>query len=338
MRKFGILGLALLGVAAIGVSTRSLNTVDAANEFLASLDRTQHRDAVKQTDDDYRTRWRYTPASRQGVSWKSMTADQEEKATALLRSVLSDVGMKKAGVVRELEQVLGEIERNPRGRDHEQYFFTFFGTPSKTREWAWRYEGHHISLNFAYKGSKLVASTPQFFGSNPAEVMSGPKKGLRMLPKEQDVALRFLASLSDGQRSKAVLSQRAPRDIFTGESRTAERQSNEGLKYREMTGEQQKALQNLIRVHAEAQRSDEANRRMGQLAAVGFESIVFAWMGGAKPGEGHYYRIQGPTFLIEYDNIQNNANHVHAVWRDFDGDFGRDVLGDHYASSPHHGN
>lgn len=334
MRKFWTIGLALLGVAAIGVSTRALDTVDAANEFLASLDRTQHRDAVKQMDDDYRTHWRYTPAQRQGVSWKSMSTDQEQKATALLRSVLSDVGMKKAGVVRELEQVLGEIERNPRGRDHEQYFFTFFGTPSKSGEWAWRYEGHHISLNFSYKGSKLVASTPQFFGSNPAEVLSGPKKGLRMLPKEQDFALRFLASLSDGQRSMAVLSQRAPRDIFTRESRTAERQSEEGLKYSDMTGEQQKALKDLIRVHAEAQRPDEVDRRMREIASAKLDNIVFAWMGDADAG--HYYRIQGSTFIIEYDNIQNNANHIHAVWRDFEGDFGADLLAEHHLSAHRH--
>ncbi|MCH7944831.1 MAG: DUF3500 domain-containing protein [Armatimonadetes bacterium] len=335
MRNSAALGLALLGVSTIAVSPQRPDTVSAANDFLASLDRTQHRAAVKQVDDDYRTLWRFTPARRQGVSWKGMTSEQEQKATALLRSVLSDVGMKKAGLVRELEQVLAEIERNPR-RDHEQYFFTFFGTPSDSRTWAWRYEGHHISLNFAYKGTTLVASTPQFFGSNPAEVKSGPKKGMRALAKEQDQAFAFVNSLSDGQRSKAVVSVRAPRDIFTGENRTAQRQGDEGLRYGDMTGAQQKALMRLVRVHAEAQRGDEVARRLGKIASVGHEGIVFAWMGGIEPGQGHYYRVQGLTFLIEYDNIQNSANHIHAVWRDFDGDFGRDVLAEHYATSAHH--
>lgn len=312
------------------------DTVSAAQDFLSSLDKTQHRAAVKQVDDDYRTLWRFTPAQRQGVSWKGMTSEQEKKATALLRSVLSDVGIKKAGLVRELEQVLGELSGNTRFRDPEAYYFTFFGTPSDTRPWAWRYEGHHISLNFTYKGTKLIASTPQFFGSNPAEVKSGTKKGLRMLSVEQDLAFDFVSLLSDGQRSKAVLSTRAPRDIFTGEKRTAQRQGDEGLRYGDMTGAQQRELMRLVRVHAEAQRGDEAARRMGQIAAVGHEGIVFAWMGGLEPAQGHYYRIQGPTFLIEYDNIQNSANHIHAVWRDFEGDFGRDVLAEHYATSAHH--
>ncbi|MCH8977704.1 MAG: DUF3500 domain-containing protein [Armatimonadetes bacterium] len=335
MRNSVALGLALLGVSTIAVSPQSPDTVGAANEFLASLDRTQHRAAVKQADDDYRTLWKYTPAQRQGVSWKSMTGEQQKNAATLLQSVLSDVGMKKAGLVRELEQVLGEIERNPR-RDHEQYFFTFFGVPSSTDEWAWRYEGHHVSLNFTYKGTTLVASTPQFFGANPAEVKSGPKKGMRALSKEQDLAFAFVNSLGEDQRSKAVLSPRAPRDIFTGENRTAQRQSEEGLKYGDMTAAQQKALMHLVWIHAEAQRGEEAARRIGQIAVSGFDEIVFAWMGGMEPGQGHYYRIQGPKFLIEYDNIQNGANHIHAVWRDFDGDFGRDVLAEHYATSTHH--
>ena len=336
MRKFGVMVLALLGVATIAVNPQRPDSVGAASQFLSSLDRTQLRDAVKQTDDDYRTRWRYTPAQRQGVSWKTMTKGQKLNATALLKSVLSDGGMMKASQVRDLEQVLADAERNPTRRDSEQYFFTFFGTPSKTDEWAWRYEGHHVSLSFSYKGSKLIGSTPQFFGSNPAEVKSGPKKGLRMLSKEQDMALAFVNSLDKDRKAKAVISGTAPRDIFTGESRTAQRQSDDGLRYGDMTGAQQKALQRLISIHAEAQRWEEAARRMGQIAAVGHEGIVFAWMGGTKAGEGHYYRIQGLTFLIEYDNIQNNANHVHAVWRDFESDFGRDVLAEHYEYSPHH--
>ena len=329
-----IAALAAVGIVGVGQQKRE-STVEAANGFLASLDRTQHRAAIKPAGDDYRTRWRFTPAQRQGVSWKGMTSEQDRKATALLQSVLSDVGMKKAGLVRELEQVLAEQSGNARFRDHEQYFFTFFGSPSQSEEWAWRYEGHHISLNFTFKGSKLVASTPQFFGSNPATVKSGPKKGMRALSKEQDLAFAFVNSLSEDQRSKAVLAPRAPRDIFTGENRKAQRQGERGLRYEDMTRDQQKALMQLVLVHAEAQHGDEIARRTRQIAVAGHERIVFAWMGGMQPGQGHYYRIQGQQFLIEYDNIQNSANHIHAVWRDFEGDFGRDVLAEHYATGAH---
>ena len=336
MRRHLILVLVLLGVASIADGPKQKDTVTSANGFLASLDRTQHRDAVKPFDDDYRTLWRYTPAQRQGVTWKSMTSDQEQKALDLLRSVLSDVGIQKVGNVRELEGVLAEIERNPNYRDKDAYYFTFFGTPSKTEEWAWRYEGHHVSLNFAYKGNKLVASTPQFFGSNPAEVRSGDKKGLRMQSKEQDLAFELLGSLSESQKGKAILTAHVPGDIFTGESREAQRQSDEGVKYSELNKDQQRTMISLIKVHAEAQKPEESNRRMSDMRAEGLDDVRFAWIGSEKPGAGHYYRIQGKSFVIEYDNTQNGANHIHAVWRDFDSDFGRDMLRDHYTTSDHH--
>lgn len=335
MAQFGAVGLALLGVATIAVTRQEPGTVESATQFLASLDRTQHRAAVMTVDDDYRTLWRFIPAQRQGVSWKGMTDEQEEKAMALLRSVLSEVGIKKTEVARELQRHLAEVEDNPTFRDHELYYFTFFGTPSETEEWGWRYDGHHLSLNFAYNGRTLVASTPQFFGALPAEIESGPREGLRMLPKEQDLGFAFLDSLTDEQRSKAIVSERAPFDMYTFQSRKVDRQKDEGIRYTDLTSDQQKSLLGLIRAHAESQRDDEAARRMGQIASVGHESVHFVWRGATSPGRPHYYRILGPTFLIEFDNAQTNANHIHTVWRDYEGDFGRDVLAEHHAAFDH---
>jgi hypothetical protein len=284
-----------------------------------------------QLQDEDRTFWQYVPAQRKGVAWKDLSPDQTTKANALLRASLSDLGVQRVETVRKVESVLAEVERNPRGRDKDNYLFTFYGEPGETTDWAWRYEGHHVSLNFTYRGAKLVASTPQFFGSNPAEVKDGPEKGTRMLAKEEDMAFALLASLSDDQRKKAVLESTAPGDIFTSMSRKAGKLDDRGIKFAELTKPQQQALVALVRQNALAQKPEEAERRMAKLEKAGLDHLVFAWMGGDHPGVGHYWRIQGPTFVIEFDNTQNNANHIHLVWRDFEGDFGRDVLGEHYA-------
>ena len=214
-----ILLLPLVAVAMVG-DERAPDAVASATAFLASLDKDQHRSAVKTFDDDYRTFWRYTPATRQGIAWKDMTADQTAKAVALLKSCLSDLGYQRTQTVREVEAVLGQMENN-RGRDRDNYLFTFFGAPSESEVWAWRYEGHHVSLNFTYRGSKLVSSTPQFFGSNPAEVPSGEQKGLRVLAKEEDLGIALLASLTPEQRKAAIVADQAPSEIATAESRVA---------------------------------------------------------------------------------------------------------------------
>lgn len=285
-------------------------------------------------DDRYRTVWRYTPANRRGIPWKGMSEDQAVKARALLKSILSDVGYQRTQDVRTIEQILSRIENNS-WRDKDNYFVTFFGQPSASEPWGWRYEGHHISLNFTYHGDKLVASTPQFFGSNPAEVRDGDRKGMRMLAREEDLGIAFLASLTDEQRAIAVVGDRAPYDIFTREDPVVAKPAASGIRYTQLTESQKKALIDLIRANAEAQGAGEVKRRMDAIERAGHDEIAFAWMGALDRSGGHYYRIQGPTFLIEFDNTEHRANHIHVVWRDFEGDFGRDVLKDHYDNHKH---
>jgi hypothetical protein len=307
----------------------------AAESFLRSLDADLRARAVLPFDDDYRYVWNYTPVSRRGVAWGQMNSEQQKAAMGLLRAALGDRGLQKAEAIRALEDVLAELERNPTRRDPKLFTFTFFGEPSASAFWGWRYEGHHLSLNFAYEGERLVSSTPQFLGAHPAEVRDGPQKGARALAEEEDRGFALLRSLTEEQRKKAVIGDVAPRDIMTTNTRTAAIEGRQGLAHREMTPDQREALALLVRTYAEVQAPEEAARRLAAIEKEGWGEIVFAWMGSLEPGQGHYYRIQGGTFLIEYDNTQNRANHIHSVWRDFKGDFGRDTLAQHYAKAPH---
>lgn len=326
---------AMLPVVALAVGGDQLRPVPsaAAKAFLASLDRDQHRQTVLPFEDDYRTLWRYTPQTRRGLAWSAMTPEQTQLAHELIRATLSDMGYHRTQAVRTIEQVLSGIENNPR-RDKDNYVFTFFGAPSETAKWGWRYEGHHVSLNFTYEGNKLVSSTPQFFGSNPAEVPSGDHKGTRILAKEEDLAIALLATLSDEQKKKAVLAESAPSEIFSAENRTAAKQDG-GIAFTALNYDQQVRLRELVTVNAAVQATEEAVRRLIAIEKAGWDRVVFAWMGAPDRSAAHYYRIQGPTFLIEFDNSQNRANHIHLVWRDFEGDFGRDVLKEHYDQHRH---
>lgn len=312
---------------AVGQLSKKPPQFALATAFLKSLTSEQRAQAQKSYDDDYRTHWQYVPATRQGINFSAMTPAQGAMALDLLKSALSDAGYKRTEVIKSLEIVLYGMENGNKGRDPLLYTFTFFGDPSYSGRWAWRYEGHHVSLNFTYKDGVLVSSTPQFFGSNPAEVRDGVQKGLRALSHEEDLGFKMLNSLSAAQQAEAVLPNRAPGDIVTSSSRKAAIQDDKGIGFKKLDSAQRAALLKLLYVYVDAQASPEAKRRWSR---VDKDSLVFAWMGGTKPGEPHYYRIQGSKFLVEFDNTQNSANHVHSVWRDFDGDFGADVLAEHY--------
>ena len=291
-------------------------------------------------DSDERFNWHFVPRERQGLSLKAMNPAQRDAAIDLLRAGLSARGYSKAETIRSLEIVLHALEGTAR-RDPDQYYFTIFGEPGSDR-WGWRYEGHHISQNWTIVNGTAAATTPAFFGANPAEVLqqvpNGPAKGTRALAAEEDLARDLLASLTEAQRRDAILSEEAPGDIITGNSRKAAIQENRGLAAQSMTPEQRTLLIALIEEHASSQPGALAEGRLARVRRDGLGGIRFAWMGSTRrgPGQGHYYRIQGASFLIEYDNVQTNANHQHVVWRDFDGDFGADVLALHHAGDPGH--
>jgi hypothetical protein len=213
------------------------------------------------------------------------------------------------------------------------YYLSIFGEPG-SKAWGWRWEGHHLAQNFTIADGKVVAATPNFFASNPGEVRQGPRAGLRVLAGEEDVARRLVQSLDEAQKAKAVTGDKAPEDILTAAETKVGPLGGEGIAYGDLNPEQQKNLKELMEVYIRRVKPDVADDELAAIEKTGLDKIVFAWLGGIQKGDPHYYRVQGPTFLLEYANTQNGANHVHAVWRDFEGDFGRDLLREHYQA--HH--
>lgn len=335
----GILfGIAAVAAVAVSLSQKQTEPKmhEAAQKFLATLDSALAAKVRHPFNSEERLNWFFVPRERKGVTFKELNPTQNEAALTLLRVSLSQKGFEKVETIRQLENVLREIEKGGGPvRDPGLYYLTVFGEPSTKEPWGWRYEGHHISLNWTMVGGKVIASSPQFLGSNPGEVREGPMKGTRVLAVEEDLGRSLIKSLSETQRAEAVLNANAPSDILTGNQRVAAIQEDKGIAYKSLTKEQQGLLLTLIQEHANVQRPELAKGRLDALRKAGLDTIKFAWMGGTERGQGHYYRIQGKTFLIEFDNTQNNANHVHTVWRDFKGDFGRDFLEEHYKDFPH---
>ena len=311
----------------------SAEMVSATNDFIASLNERQKSSALFAFDDAERSNWFFTPVDRKGVPLKAMDEAQRAAARRLLQVFLSAEGFAKAEDVRSLESVLAEIEVNGRfDRDPELYFFSIFGQPGMDSPWGLRYEGHHLALNWTFAGGAGIASTPQFLGSNPAEVRSGGRSGTRVLHREEDLARELVTSLSAEQQSAAIREVAVPRDILTGNEQHVEPLDDLGVAWEDLTAAQQDKLMELVREVAIVQAAPLARARLENIEQAGREGIRFLWIGGMELGAAHYYRVQGPTFLIEYDNTQNNANHIHLAWRDFEGDFGRDLIRMHYES------
>jgi hypothetical protein len=272
-----------------------------------------------------------------------MTEPQRKLAHDLMKAGLSQRGYLTATSIMDLETVLKALEaaeraaaaQPPRGtpleRDPEKYFFSIFGTPSAKDTWGWRVEGHHVSLHFTVVNGALVASSPSFFGSNPAEVREGPKKGLRILADQEDTARALLTALDEKQRAKALIQGVALNEIVTTNKVDISPLSPVGLTADAMTPPQREMLMKVIDTYTSKMADDIAADRTAKLRKAGLEKIAFAWAGDAERGKKHYYRIQGPSFLIEHDNSQNDGNHIHSIWRDFNGDFGRDLLREHIA-------
>jgi hypothetical protein len=342
MRRAAI-SAAIVMTAAIGsivyASQRSAAAMStAAAQWLASLTPDQREKAAFAFDSEERLRWHFIPNesfARKGLTIKEMSEPQRTLAHALIKTGLSARGYLTATAIMELETVLRAMEHGERARDHEAYFLSVFGTPGDRRAWGWRFEGHHLSIRFDVVGARTTASSPAFFGANPAEVREGPQKGLRVLGAEEDAGRALLDALDDGQRKVAIIQTDAPDEIVTSNALKVDPLAPIGLKASAMTPDQRQKLSQLIDVYAGLMAADVAAERMERLRKAGLENIAFAWAGETARGRKHYYRLQGPTFLVEYDNAQNDGNHIHTVWRDFDGDFGRDLLREHLAAHPH---
>ena len=350
--KKSVLFAILLAAAALAAATYNRFTAPAAlsssaKTFLESLTPEQRAKATMPFEgaagDEY-TFWNYIPTEdvaqrfkrpRRGVGLMEMSAPQKHLAHALLSAGLSQRGYMKATSIMSLDDILREMEGDTTGRrNSDKYFFSVFGEPSDTNPWGFRMEGHHLSLHFTIVNGKISGS-PTFFGTNPAEVRQGPRKGLRVLGAEEDLARDLLAALDPGQVKTAVVDAKAPADMLTAAERKAVLTGQpSGLSAAKMNPKQRALLHALLEEYARNLPDEVASVRMKQIKDAG-TNLNFAWAGSTERNQGHYYRVQGTAFLVEYDNTQNNANHIHSVWRDMTGDFGADLLAAHYKASAH---
>jgi len=333
-----VLGLlvALCG-AAIAQQRSAPSMATAATNFLASLTPEQRQRATFAFDSGERMRWHFVPQfERNGLQIREMTEPQRKLAHELLKTGLSARGYTTYTQIMQLENILKAVEKGSGPtRDPEGYRFSVFGTPAAKGTWGWRVEFHHVSLHFDVVNGTAISSTPSFAGANPAEVKDGPQKGQRTLGTLEDTARALVTALDESQRKTAIFTNVALNDIVTGNDLDIKPLSPDGIKGSAMTAAQRDLLMKILDAYAGLMAPDIAADRMAKVKKAGIENIGFAWAGSIERGQKHYYRMQGPTFLIEFDNTQNDGNHVHSVWRDFNGDFGRDLLREHLKSSTH---
>jgi len=315
--------------------TTATDLTAAAGRLLAALSPNQR----KQVQMDYavpgRSGWHFIPkANRKGLSLRDMNAHQQKLALELLQTALSQSGYTKATIIMQLEKILATFEGKSSGRRHTRdplrYYITIFGHPRAIDRWGLSFEGHHLSLNFVVEGDRIAASTPQFLGANPANVkgnyIAEVKKGTRVLRKEETLAFDLLHALSEDQKKMAIVATKAPAEIRHPGNPQPPQSESEGLAAMDMTEKQQTILRQLLEEYLSTMSHDIASARRQRLNEAGFENIYFAWAGATKPHVGHYYRIQGPTLIVEFVNTQpdsagNPANHIHCVWRNPSGDF-----------------
>ncbi len=306
----------------------------SAQEFLETLTPEQRRMALMGYDAPQRVDWHFIPkAERKGVQIRDMNDQQREAAHALLESVLSEVGYEKANDIMELESLLHELEggQGRFARDPIRYYFTLFGNVAEDERWGLSIEGHHLSLNFVLEGGEIVSSTPQVLCANPALVKNenetGIEVGTRVLELEETLAFDLVNSLSDAQRETGVIDDEAPREVRAAGEAQPPSEPAAGISASDLNEDQTELLQKLVRVYCFTMPYEVAEARLVAINEAGFDNVHFAWAGAREPEIGHYYRVQGPTFLIEFVNTQpdaagNPANHIHTIWRDMGGDFG----------------
>jgi hypothetical protein len=254
----------------------------------------------------------------------------------MMETAYSDRGYKTALQIVELETILGEweaIQKTPSQweRSPDRYWFSVFGTPGSKEPWGFRAGGHHIGLTATIINGELVTTNPLFFGANPAEVRHGEHKGLRTLATEEDLARDLLGSLDADQKKVAIVDPVAPTDILTKTYRVVDPNGTPtGIRFADLGDGQREKLVQLVRHYVTRSNETVATNYWSHIESVGFDRWSFAWAGPEARGEGHYYAVQAPNFVVEYDNTQNGANHIHSVLRDYADDWGEDLLAAHY--------
>lgn len=329
------LGLGLVCLSPARAHDAGTQMSAIAKTLVSALAPEQKSRACFDFADAERENWHFVPRERKGLPLKDMTPQQRLLAHALLNTGLGFRGAAKAVTIMSLEEVLFQIEGADEAkraaarvrRDPENYFVSLFGEPVDKGVWGWRVEGHHLALNFTIKDGQLLRASPSFMGSNPGEIREGALAGLRVLAAEEELGRKLVQSLTPEQLKTATIADKAPKDILTGAEKKVAALEPAGIADHALSLEQRAMLTRLIDEYLERMRPEIAAETRAEIKSNG--AVYFGWAGGTERGQPHYYRVQGKTFLIEYDNTQGGANHVHSVWRSFDGDFGRDLLGEH---------
>ena len=341
-RLCGVLSLALFaGLGADWAAERNVAAMaESANRFLSTLTAEQRAKAAFPFEAEDRLRFHFIPPEtfeRQGVTIKEMSPEQRRRAHELLASGLSARGHMTAMQIMEAEGILATLEGPDRqfARDGEAYYVSVFGTPSRDGTWGWRWEGHHLSLHFTVVDGDMSVSTPTFLSASPAEIPSGPKKGMRPLARQEDAGRALLSSLDLAQRGVAIIDEVAPTNILSAMEPEVGPLASEGIRSSALNEVQRALLLDIVEAYTSVMAPEIAELRWEEIREAGTNDITFAWAGGTLRGEVAYFRVQGPTFLIEFDNTQRDPNHVHSGWRDFDGDLGRDLLREHVGALPH---
>lgn len=311
----------------------------AATAFLAALEPGQRARAQAAFDVPEHREWTYLPGPRPGIPLADLTPEQRELAMALVDTGASGRGASDLRAVLWGEAVDDGLPQTQPGSDvdtfhGQRYYVRVLGDPDET-VWAWRLNGHHVAFHLTVIGDQL-SGTPQFLGADPATFPDGPYKGLRPLPAEEELARDLIGALDPSQLEAAVVAPQAPADIQTRFDPVADPAAvARGLAYGDLSAEQRQLLTLLVGQYIGRVADQVALRAWQDITDAGLERMSFAWAGGTSRGEKHYYAVTGPTFLIEYDNTQNDANHIHTVWRDLRHDWGEDLLAQHYAVFGH---
>ena len=312
---------------------------DAVRTWLDGLDDAQRAMASFPFETAERFVWAYTPGPREGLAIRDMRPDQRAASSAIVAAAMSSRTAAEIAAIIALETILGQIEQaGGRGgwtrRDPELYWFAVFGEPGSASPWSWRLGGHHVAVQVTIADDRVIGVTPSFLGANPAVIPMGPRAGERTLPGEEGLARALLAELTPAEARVAVVDGAAPADIVTGIGRDADLRSVPmGIRHADLGAPRQVALERLIRHYVDRVRPEVADATWARMVGDEIGDVTFAWAGSDAPGHGHYYAVRGPSFVIECDNTQNGANHIHAVWRDLENDWGNDLLAEHLAAS-----
>ncbi len=315
-----------------GIAQKPFDRLALAADLLNSLSDSQKEAVSFALEDPAKTRWHFLPHSsfkREGLPLSDMTPEQVQKTYALLEAYLSESGYEQMEQIIDLENYLAVVENNPAKRDPTKYYMAVYGSPHRDSLWSWSFEGHHVSLNFTVSPDKITFA-PAFWGSNPGVVPDGPEKGKIVLRKDHDWGLELIQSLSPKQLKQTLVSSQTYGEILTSNQAAIKFITNEGISYQQLDSGQKKQLKEIIYLHLDRMEKAVSKKTRQLLEDENWNNITFSWAGNIEKLKAHYYRIQGQSFLIEYDNSQDKANHIHVVWREFKGDFGKDLIREHY--------